>query len=131
TGPFALLFVVVPVVASDLYLGNIHVLLAAAVVGSLRRPALWAIPLLTKPSVGVGLLWFVVRREWGKLSVALGVTAALSAAAFVIAPDLWPKWIDYVLATGVAPNTGTAFVVPIPLLIRFPAAVLLVVWGAR
>lgn len=131
TGPFALAFLVLPVVASDLYLGNIHVLLAAAVVGSLRRPGLWAIPLLTKPSVGVGLLWFVVRREWTRLAVALGVTAALAAIAFVLAPGLWPAWIDYVLATGVAPPLGTAYAVPLPLLVRLPAAALLVIWGAR
>lgn len=131
TGPWALAFLVLPVVASDLYLGNIHVLLAAAVVGSLRRPGLWAIPLLTKPSVGVGLLWFVVRREWGRLAVALGVTAALAALAFVLAPTLWPAWIDYLLGTGISPNTGAAFVVPIPLLVRLPAAVVLVIWGAR
>ena len=131
TGPWALAFLVLPVVASDLYLGNIHVLLAATIVGSLRRPALWAIPLLTKPSVGVGLLWFVVRREWSKLIVALGVTAALAAIAYLIAPNLWPVWIDYLLGTGISPNTGTAYVVPIPLLIRLPAAILLVIWGAR
>jgi hypothetical protein len=131
TGPFALLFLVIPVVASDLYLGNIHVLLGAAVVGSLRRPGLWAIPLLTKPTVGVGLLWFVARGEWRRLTTALVVTAVLSAVAFVIAPGLWKAWIDYVLATGVSPNVGTAYYVPIPLLVRLPAAALLVVWGAR
>jgi hypothetical protein len=131
TGPWALAFLVLPVVASDLYLGNIHVLLAAAVVGSLRRPGLWAIPLLTKPSVGVGLLWFVVRREWGRLAVALGVTAAIVGLSFLLAPGLWPAWIDYVLGTGLAPNTGAAYVVPIPFLVRLPAAILLVIWGAR
>jgi hypothetical protein len=31
----------------------------------------------------------------------------------------------------VAPNVGTAAWIPIPLLIRLPAAVLLVLWGAR
>lgn len=131
TGPWALAFLVVPVVASDLYLGNIHVLLGAAVVGSLRRPGLWAIPLLTKPTVGVGLLWFVVRREWGRLAVAIGATAVLSGLAFVIAPDLWRQWIDYVLATGVSPDLGRAYYVPLPLLLRLPAAALLVIWGAR
>ena len=79
TGPWALLFLVIPVVASDLYLGNIHVLLAAAIVASLRWPALWAIPLLTKPTCGVGLLWYVARGEWRRLAVALGVTGALVA----------------------------------------------------
>ena len=131
TGPFALLFLVIPVVASDLYLGNIHVLLGAAVIGSLRRPGLWAIPLLTKPTVGVGLLWFAVRGEWRRLATAIGVTAVLAAAAYVIAPNLWRAWIDYVLATGVSPDLGTAYFVPLPLLIRVPAAALLVIWGAR
>ena len=131
TGPWALAFLVLPVVASDLYLGNIHVLLAAAVVGSLRRPGLWAIPLLTKPSVGVGLLWYVVRGEWRRLSIALGVTVVISAAAFVIAPGLWSAWIDYVVGTGLSPNLGTAYYVPIPFLVRLPAAVILVAWGAR
>ena len=37
--PVGAAFLVIPVVASDLYLGNIHVLLAAAIVGSLRWPA--------------------------------------------------------------------------------------------
>ena len=131
SGPWALAFLVLPVVASDLYLGNIHVLLGAAIVGSLRRPGLWAIPLLTKPTAGVGLLWFVVRGEWRRLAIALGVTAAISAAAFVLAPGLWPAWIDYVLATGVAPNVGAAYWIALPLLVRLPAAALLVAWGAR
>ena len=130
-GPWALLFLVIPVVASDLYLGNIHVLLAAAIVAGFRWPALWAVPLLTKPSCGLGLLWFVVRREWRNLAIALGVTAALSLLALVVAPTLWPKWIDYILGTGLAPNLGDAKFVPVPLLIRLPAAVVLVVWGAR
>jgi hypothetical protein len=131
TGPFALLFLVIPVVASDLYLGNIHVLLGAAVVGSLRRPGMWAIPLLTKPTVGVGLLWFVARGEWRRLATAIGVTAVISAIAFVLAPGLWQAWIDYVFATGVSPDVGTAYWVPIPLLVRLPAAALIVIWGAR
>lgn len=131
TGPFALLFLVIPVVASDLYLGNIHVLLGAAVVGSLRRPGLWAIPLLTKPTVGIGLLWFAARGEWRRLATAIGVTAVIAAAGFVIAPNLWKEWIDYVLATGVSPDVGSAYWVPIPLLIRLPAAALVVTWGAR
>ena len=130
-GPWSLLFVVIPVVASDVYVGNIHVLLAAAIIASFRWPALWAVPLLTKPSCGVGLLWYLVRGEWRRLLIALGSTAALAALAFVLAPGLWPKWIAYVLDTGVSPDVGTAAWLAIPLLIRLPAAVLLVIWGAR
>lgn len=131
TGPWALAFLVLPVVASDLYLGNIHVLLAAAIVLSLRWPALWAIPLLTKPSCGVGLLWFVARGEWRRLATALAVTALAAALALILTPDLWPKWIAYILDTGVSPPTGNAYVAPLPLLLRLPAAILLVIWGAR
>ena len=130
-GPWSLLFVVIPVVASDVYVGNIHVLLGAAIIASFRWPAFWAVPLLTKPSCGVGLLWYVARGEWRRLGIALGTTAALAGLAFVIAPDLWPKWITYVLDTGVSPNVGTAAWIAIPLLIRSAAAILLVLWGAR
>jgi len=63
-GPWSILFLAVPVVSSDLYLGNIHLLLAAAIVAAFRWPALWAFALLTKPTCGVGLLWFLVRGEW-------------------------------------------------------------------
>ena len=131
TGPWALGFLVVPMVFSDLYLGNIHVLLGAAVVASLRWPAAWAIPLLTKPTCGLGLLWFVARGEWRRLAIALGATGVLALLTAVVAPDLWPKWIAYVLDTGVSPNVGAAYWVPLPLLVRLPAAALLVVWGAR
>jgi Glycosyltransferase family 87 len=130
-GPWAFLFVLIPVVSSDLYLGNIHILLAAAIVASFRQPALWAFPLLTKPSCGVGLLWFLVRREWRPLGIALGTTAAIVVVSAILAPALWPAWIRYVIGTGIAPDVGTAAWVPIPLLVRLPAAVVLVVWGAR
>jgi hypothetical protein len=131
TGPWALLVLLVPVVASDLYLGNIHLLLAAAIVASLRWPALWAFPLLTKPSCGVGLLWYLARGEWRRLAVAVGVTGVIVLASAALAPTLWPKWIDYVIGTGISPDVGTAHFVPLPFVVRLPAAVVLVIWGAR
>jgi len=131
TGPWALLFLVIPVVASDLYLGNIHILLAAAIVASLQWPGMWAIPLLTKPSCGVGLLWYLVRGEWRRLAVAICVTGSIALGSAAIAPGLWPRWLDYILETGLSPDVGGAHFVALPLLIRIPAAVILVVWGAR
>ena len=44
--------------------GNISLLLAVAIVVGFRWPAAWAFVLLTKVTPGIGLLWFVVRREW-------------------------------------------------------------------
>jgi hypothetical protein len=131
TGPWALGFLVIPVVFSDLYLGNIHILLGAALVASLRWPAAWAIPLLTKPTCGVGLLWYLARGEWRRLATALAATGLLALLSAVIAPDLWPKWTTYVLDTGLSPDVGSAYWVPLPLLLRLPAAALLVTWGAR
>jgi Glycosyltransferase family 87 len=130
-GPWSIVFLAIPVVSSDLYLGNIHLLLAAVIVAGFRWPALWLFPLLTKPTCGVGLLWFLVRGEWRRLAIAVGATGAVIIASAILAPGLWPAWIDYVLRTGVSPDVGTAFWVPIPLLVRLPAAIILVVWGAR
>ena len=118
----------VPVFA-ELTVGNIHLLLGAAIVAGFRWPWLWALPLLTKVSPGIGLLWFVLRREWGNLVIALGATAAIAAVSYVTIPDAWPRWFEVIVAN--AGKGGTWASVPIPLLVRLPAAVALVVWGAR
>jgi hypothetical protein len=70
-----LLVLAFPPVALELYHGNIHLLLAAAIGLGLRYPWTWAFVLLTKVTPGVGLIWFAVRREWRQLGIALGVTA--------------------------------------------------------
>jgi len=128
-GPWSLLVVLIPVVASDLYLGNIHILLAAAIVAGFRRPGLWAFATLTKPTVGVALLWFLVRREWRPLAIALGLTAAIVAVSIVVDGSLWPQWISTLTrASGAGSELGGPLA--IPLLIRVPAAVVLVAWGA-
>ena len=60
-------------------MGNVHMLLALAIVLGFRWPATWSFVLLTKVTPGIGLLWFAVRREWRSLGIALGATAALVA----------------------------------------------------
>jgi hypothetical protein len=117
----------VPVFA-ELTVGNIHLLLGAAIVAGFRWPWLWALPLLTKVTPGIGLLWFALRREWRNLAIALGATAAISAVSFVIAPGLWFRWLEILGAAAKAPDW--VFIVPIPLYIRAVAAVALVSWGA-
>jgi hypothetical protein len=119
-----------PPVALELYHGNVHLLIAAAIALGFRYPAAWAFVLVTKVTPGVGLLWFAVRREWRNLAIALGVTAALVAVSLVFDFRLWQQWIerDLLVSFQQPPNQPQ---IPIPLLIRLPAAAALVIWGAR
>jgi len=119
-----------PPVALELYHGNVHLLIAAAIALGFRYPAAWAFVLVTKVTPGVGLLWFAVRREWRNLAIALGVTAALVAVSLAFDFRLWQDWIqrDLLVSFQTPPNQPQ---LPIPLLLRLPAAALLVIWGAR
>ncbi len=119
-----------PPVALELYHGNIHLLMAAAVVLSFRYPAAWWFVLLTKVTPGVGLLWFAVRREWRSLSIAVGGAAALVAVSLIVDPGAWRGWLDSVSATA-GGSPLHQFSVPIPLPIRLALAAAVVVWGAR
>ena len=82
-----------PGVAISLYLGNVDVFLAAGVAIALVSPAAWALVILTKPTLAICLLWFVFRRDWRALSIALGVTAAIAIPSIVLRPDLWTSWV--------------------------------------
>ena len=128
---WTLLLLLFPPVLGELWLGNLNLLLGVAVVIGMRRPAAWAFIILTKITPGIGLLWFVVRREWRNLAIALAVTAGISAVSFVVAPALWSQFIEasrtQLLATVDVPRQA----VPISLPLRMAAAALLVIWGAR
>ena len=91
-----------------------------------RWPATWAFVLLTKVSPGVGLLWFVVRREWRKLGIALGATAAIAALSLVLWADQWPGYLDLITG-GPAPSVSPFY---LSLYQRLPFAIALVVFGA-
>jgi hypothetical protein len=109
--------------------GNISLLLAVVIVLGFRWPAAWSFVLLTKVTPGIGLLWFVVRREWRQLGIALGATVLVIAASAIFMPRAWLDWFN--LLTALPGRDGTWAAVPIPLVIRFPVAVAVVVWGAR
>jgi hypothetical protein len=109
--------------------GNIELLIGVAIVVGFRWPAAWSFVLLTKVTPGLGLLWFVVRREWRSLTVALAATAAVVAVSFVIQPDAWSRWLQ-VLTSNTGATKGTWAAVPIPFLVRCPFAIAVVVWGA-
>jgi hypothetical protein len=128
SGP-ALLAPVALVLLPEFWGGNITILLALAIVAGFRWPAVWAFVLLTKVTPGVGLLWFAVRREWRSLGVALGATLAVVALSFVVLPDAWRRWVDVLAAGPFTAVTSGSF--PVPFVVRLPAAVVLVIWGAR
>ncbi len=110
--------------------GNIHLLVAVAIVVGFRYPAAWSLVLLTKITPGIGLLWFAVRREWRSLGIALGATAAIAAGSLLIDPRAWLEWLG-VIGASVGKTSGTWAALPIPLWFRLPIAAALVVWGAR
>ena len=124
----AIALLLVPVFV-DLTVGNIHILLGAAIMLGFRWPWTWAFVFLTKITPGVGVLWFAFRREWRKLAIALAATGLIAGASFLYAPNLWREWIDFI---GSTPEGGSVaqFQIPIPLWLRLPAAFALVVWGA-
>jgi hypothetical protein len=117
-----------PPVALELYHGNIHLLIAAAIALGFRYPAAWSFVLLTKVTPGVGLIWFAVRREWRQLAVVAVATGVLVGVSFVVDAGLWRQWIDRQLVTSLqaAPDQPH---IPVPLLLRLPIAALLVAWG--
>jgi hypothetical protein len=124
-----LLLLALPPVAIDLYHGNIHLLLAAAIVIGFRYPAAWSVVLLTKVTPGIGLLWFAARREWRELAVALAATAVLAAGSALLLPGQWLAWLAMLGESAGVPPPWPAL--PIPLWLRLPLAALVVWWGAR
>jgi hypothetical protein len=130
-GRRALIVLAFPPVALELYHGNVHLLMAAAIAVGFRYPAAWAFVVLTKVTPGIGLLWFAVRREWRSLAIALGATAAIVAVSIVVDSRLWVSWFrDSLLLTATGTPTNQPEI-PIPLVLRLPLAAALVVWGAR
>jgi hypothetical protein len=118
-----------PPVALELLYGNIHILLAVAVALGFRYPWTWTFVLLTKPSCGIGLLWFVLRREWRDLAVATLPALVISAVTFIFVPTLWRDWIDFLLESPLLLHEQGS--IAIPLVPRLVAGVMLVTWGAR
>ena len=129
TGPRLILLGLAFFGLMEIWGGNIELLIAVAIVLGFRWPATWAFVLLTKITPGVGLLWFAVRREWRALAIALAATVAVVAVSAAIQPNAWLAWRDVLVSN--AGKNGTWAAVPVPFLVRFPLAVVLVVWGAR
>ncbi|MCY7419714.1 MAG: DUF2029 domain-containing protein [Chloroflexi bacterium] len=118
-----------PPVFFECIVGNVHLLYAAAIRLGFRFPWMWALMLLTKVTPVVGLVWFLVRREWRALGIALGATAAIVAISYLFAPDLWRQWVD-LLTTQSGGDVPDLAAVRVPLTVRVAIAAVIVAWGA-
>jgi hypothetical protein len=128
TGPVLFVFAL-PIAFFEIWGGNIHLLLALAIVLGFRWPGTWSFVLLTKVTPGIGLLWFAARREWRKLGIALATTSIIVAASVVLDPALWQSWIELLIRE--ASGTASEGHIPIPLWVRLPVAGALAIYAAR
>lgn len=133
-GVAAVLFLV-PFVAFEVLSGNINLLLAGALVIGLSRPAAWAFVLLAKVTPGVCLLWFVGRRDWRSVAIAVGVTVAIVGVSLVVAPEAWREWLGRLAVEGARAEPGpwAALAGPLWARLAIAAGISLAagVWGVR
>jgi hypothetical protein len=127
-GPFwgALALAALPV-QSELLTGQIHLPMAVLIVLGVRHAGVWAPMLLTKVTPGVGLLWFLTRREWRPFFVALGITAAIVVVSVVIDPGAWGRWFAFLRTPFPPPDY---ILIDYPVVPRLIVAALLVVLAA-
>jgi hypothetical protein len=111
-----LLFICFP----EIVFGNVWPFFALVLVLGLRRPGLWAFPILLKLTPAVGLLWFVTRREWRATFIAALATLAIAGLSIVVAPHFWLEWWRLLLHPADFTNASRATLRP---LLHFPAAI--------
>jgi hypothetical protein len=109
--------------------GNIWPLLAVVLVFGFRRPGLWAFPLLTKLTAGVGVVWFAARGEWRNLARVVVPTVLVTAVSVAISPQLWVDWLHILRGGGTGGSAAGGF--DVPLVYRLPVALALAVYAAR
>ena len=131
SGKWAPLVLLFPPTLAELYLGNVNLLIALAIVLGFRRPAAWSVVFLTKMTPGVGVLWFAFRREWRPFVIALGSTAAIAGISFALAPQLWREFLDAMTVQAGAAIDVPAAAIQISLPIRLVVAVVVLAYAAR
>ena len=117
-------------VTMSIAIGQVDLLFAAVIVLGFRYPAAWLLPILTKVTPGVGLVWFAARREWRQLGIALGATLAVVGVSYLIDPEAWAGWVAMLLRFEF-PTSANGVYLPVPVWVRLPLVALLIAWGAR
>jgi len=116
---------------TNLFSGNIHIWTAAMILVGFRWPGVWSAQLLTKVVPGVAILWFVVRGEWRAVRIVALTTAAIVLVTLPFGPRLWIDWINVLVGSGGSVEHGLGKVIIVPLTIRGPIALAIVIVGAR
>jgi Glycosyltransferase family 87 len=129
-GRHAIVFLLLPAVLITFVQGQLDLLFAAGVIIGMRYPAVWAVPLLTKVTPGVGLVWFLVRREWRSLGMALTATVAVVAISARFDPQAWVGWFALLGRSEFPDIKDGLLFIPIALWVRLPLALAIVAWGA-
>lgn len=84
-------------------LGNVYAFFALAAVLGIRMPSAWALPLLTKVTPGIAIVWYAVRREWRHLATIAVVTFVIAALSFSLSPQCWLDWVHFLFAASHTP----------------------------
>ena len=113
-------------ISFEIVSGNVHLLYAAAIVLGFRWWATWALPILTKVTPGIGLGWFLVRREWRAFASAFVVTALIAGVSYVLDPGAWRAWVDVLVSGQSSAGQGSlqtvGWYLPVPLAPRLAIA---------
>jgi len=127
TRSWALAWCAFPPVASELYHGNIDLLLAAALVVGFRVSSAWVLLPITKVTTGINLLWPVLRRDGRAIAtVALLGAAIIGASLLIQGIDIWRAWIEHLIVRMGRPEAGGALI-DFSLWLRLPIAIAVMV----
>jgi hypothetical protein len=118
--PPILLMLALPVIY-EVLVGNVHLLIAAAIVIAFRAPWVYVYPVWAKLTPGVGMGWWFVRGEWRRFAIAMGAVLVVGLVSVLLQPAAWRDWIEF-LRVNTAAND---FLLP-----RAAIAVVLVTFGA-
>lgn len=129
-GRYALPLVVLPPVFMSVALGQLDLAFAVVALVGLRWPALWALPILTKITPGIGLLWFLVRGEWRSLGIAALATGVVVAVSAAVDPVAWVGWLALLARMDFPELGGGLWFLPLPLGFRLFVVAALIAWGA-
>jgi hypothetical protein len=80
--------------------GNIWPFLGIAAVLGFRRPECWSFAILTKITLALGPVWFVVRREWLSVVRAVWPAILLAGISFAATPHQWTDWVHFLRHNG-------------------------------